>query len=127
MCRAGASWVQTHILEAYPDSDIDVTAIWFNMLFSDSRDRWDPNLLTDPRVTHYWDADQDIGRWFDQNEQAIGFDFNNGPIVWDSFLLFGPEATWSDLPTPLISFGNTVIADNDELHEATMKLLRPSP
>ena len=124
---AGASWVQTNILEAYPDADIDVTAVWFNMLFSDSRESWDPNLLTDPRVTHYWDPDQDIGRWFDQNEQVIGFEFNKGPVVWDSFLLFGPEATWSGFPAPLISFGNTVIADNDELHEATMTLLGPIP
>lgn len=104
-----------------------MTAIWFNMLFSDSRQRWDPDLLTDPRVTHYWDPDQEIGRWFDQNEQSIGFDFNRGPIVWDAFLLFGPEATWKDIPDPLISFGNTVIADNDELHEATMTLLGPIP
>lgn len=114
-------------MEAYPNADIDVTAIWFNMLFSDSRGRWDATLLTDPRVTHYWDPDQEVGRWFDQNEQSIGFDFNRGPVVWDSFLLFGPEATWTATPSHLVSFGNTVLADKEELLEATMELLEPLP
>lgn len=80
-------------------------------------------LLTEPRVTHYWDPNQDVGRWFDENEQAICFDFNKGPIVWDSYLLFGPEVTWAAVPAPLISFGNTVISDKDDLLEATQTLL----
>ena len=104
-----------------------MTAIWFNMLFSDAKERWDPELMTDPRVTHFWDPDQEIGRWFEQNEQLIGFDFDKGPIVWDSFLLFGPAATWAETPQPLVSFGNTVIADKEELLEAAMTLLGPIP
>lgn len=123
----GASWVQTNLLEAYPNADIDVTAIWFEMVFSDARERWDPDLLTDHRVTHYWDPDQEIGRWFDENEQLVGFDFNRGPIVWDSFLLFGPNATWEETPAPLVAFGNTVIADKEELLEAAKMILAAAP
>ncbi len=127
MCKAGASWVQINILEAYPDADIEVTAVWFNMLFSDARENWDPDLLTDQRVTHYWDPDREIGSWLDENEEVIGFDFKLGPVVWDSFLLFGPDATWDVAPVPLVSFGNTIIADKEELHDATMTLLGPLP
>ena len=53
------------------------------MLFSDAKSQWDPDLLSDARVTHYWDPDLSIGRWFDANEDQIGFEFNKGPIVWD--------------------------------------------
>lgn len=95
------------------------------MLFSDNKAEWNPDLLTDARVTHYWDPDQVVGRWFDENEQNIGFDFNKGPVVWDSYFLFGPEATWDSIPTPLISYGNTVLADKEELLEATQHLLDP--
>ena len=110
-------------MEAYPEADIDVTAVWFNMLFSDDRNEWNPDLLTDPRVTHYWDADQEIGTWFEENENLIGFDFNKGPIVWDSFFLFDSEATWDDFPFPLVTYGNTVLADKEELLAATQTVL----
>ncbi len=121
----GASWVRENILAAYPEADVAVTAIWFNMLFSDDRNEWDPRLLTDTRVTHYWDADRDIGAWFDQNEQQIGFEFTKGPIVWDSFFLFGPDSTWEAVPSDLIAYGNTVLDDKILLREAYEALLQP--
>lgn len=73
-------------------------------------------------MTHYWDPDQEIGRWFDENEQLIGFEFNHGLVVWDSYLLFGSEATWEQTPAPLVLFGYTIIADSEELLEATKML-----
>ena len=97
--------------------------MWFNMLFSDAREHWNPNLLTDARVTHYWDPDQEIGRWFNDNKAAIGFEFDKGPVVWDSFHLFGPDAVWGETPGPLVSFGNTVMADNDLLMVSVAELL----
>ncbi len=93
------------------------------MLFSDAKSQWDPDLLSDARVTHYWDPDLSIGRWFDANEDQIGFEFNKGPIVWDSYFLFGPEAMWASTPSPLISYGNTILAEREELLEATQAIL----
>lgn len=90
------------------------------MLPDDTRESWDPELLPDPRVTHLWDPDREIGRWFNDNKQAIGFEFNLGIIVWDAFLLFGPDATWDEVPAPLVSFGYTVIGER-ELLRATMQ------
>jgi len=92
------------------------------MLPGDSRVRWDPSLLTDPRVVHYWDIEAEIGRWFGQNQDAIGFSYFSGAVVWDAYLLFGPQAQWTDVPNPLESFGFTVLADKDELAAAIDEL-----
>lgn len=40
------------------------------------------------------------------------------PILWDGYLLFGPEARWDDAPAPLVGStgpGGTVIANLGEL------------
>lgn len=92
------------------------------MLPGDSRERWDPTLLTDPRVVHYWDTEGDIGRYFGENQDAIGFRYFSGATVWDAYLLFGPEAKWTDVPTPLESFGFTVLADKEELAQAVTRI-----
>jgi hypothetical protein len=92
------------------------------MLPGDSRERWAPTLLTDPRVVHYWDTEAEIGRYFGQNQEAIGFTYFSGAIVWDAYLLFGPEAQWTDVPTPLESFGFTVLADKDDLAQAVARI-----
>ncbi len=82
-----------------------------------------PDLLDDYRVTHYWDIDQEIGAWFYDNQDLIGFEFDKEPIVWDSFFLFGPEATWAEIPKPLFSYGNTVLAEKEELLVAVQEVL----
>ncbi len=87
------------------------------MLPRDARERWDPSLMTDPRVVHYWDSDAEIGRWFGQNQDNIGFSYFSDAVVWDAYFLFGPDAEWTDVPTPLESFGFTVLADKEELFE----------
>ena len=78
--------------------------------------------MTDPRVVHYWDTDQEIGKWFGQNQDEIGFSYFSGATVWDVYLLFGPTAEWADVPSPLESFGFTVPADKEELQSAIDRL-----
>jgi hypothetical protein len=43
---------------------------------------------------------------------------------WDSYLLFGPEATWTSRPTPLRSSGARVF---DRIEELSQALTRCSP
>src|SRR6266481_5737399 len=63
MCRAGASWVQTHILEHYRGAKLRVYVIWTVKLTFDSRDQWDGGGLIDPRVIHLWDQQDVVGGW----------------------------------------------------------------
>lgn len=119
---AGARWVQREVLEPNPDQSIRVYAVWFNQLPGDSRGAWDPSLLDDARVIEYWDEQRLSGPWFFEQREQIGFEFFGGAVVWDSSLLFGPQATWEEVPSPLEHFGYTVIARSDRLHTELQRL-----
>ena len=42
---------------------------------------------------------------------------------WDTYLLFGPDATWTSQPAPLRSSGSPVDHQIDDLHQALKPLL----
>lgn len=88
------------------------------MLATDHRLTWDDILLTDDRVIHFWDQERETGSWYAEQ----GF-YPFGRIAWDIFFLYGPEATWKDIPTPLIQTGFTIINRSTDLREAIMPLL----
>lgn len=112
--------MQSEILEANPQADLRVYTVWLEMLAGDRRSAWDPDLMPDPRVEHYWDADWAAGRWF--AEKVLGFE----GIAWDVYFLYGPEADWADAPAPLISSGFTVIGKSDQLFNDITPLLAGS-
>jgi len=89
------------------------------MLGGDARQAWDPSVMPDMRVKHFWDEDKIAGRWF--AEQWGG----TSGIVWDIYYLYDPETTWeANLPLPLSS-GVTIYAERQQLEEAMLRLLQP--
>lgn len=92
------------------------------MLFSDSRSRWrlTGHVITDPRVTHFWDEQKLIGRWYAKQDAPEAGDEQ---IVWDAYYLYGPEAEWTVKPEPLISHGATVVDEFEELRKQVLPLL----
>jgi hypothetical protein len=109
--------VQSEILTAHPQARLRVYAIWVNKQVGDARSRWDAAGLTDPRVVHLWDAKDVSGAWLVGNVQGYqGSD-------WDTYLLFGPEATWTSHPTPLRSSGAPVFDRIEQLSQALDPLL----
>ena len=110
--------MQQEILEPNPDADIVVYAIWFNMLLTDSRSRWDASLITDDRVIHFWDQPKETGRYYAQ--QGL---YPFGSVAWDIFFLYGPDASWEENPEPLISSGFTIIVQKDKLIKDITPLL----
>jgi hypothetical protein len=113
--------VQSDILEANPTARLRVYAIWTNKLFGDARNRWDADGLTDPRVVHLWDADDVAGDWL------VGHVSGYQGGDWDTYLLFGPEATWSGRPGPLRSSGSPVDEQVGVLRDAVAPLLAAPP
>ena len=109
--------MQEEILEAYPESDLSVYAIWLPMLAGDRRSAWDPDLMPDPRVQHYWDGDRESGIWFADKGASFG------GVAWDIYFLYGPDATWDAVPEPLTSSGFTVIGSKDRLLSDIVPLL----
>jgi mercuric reductase len=48
-------------------------------------------------------------------------------IVWDAYLLFGPDATWQNVPEPLISWGTPVYHRRHKLKSELLPLLEEEP
>jgi hypothetical protein len=111
--------VQSEILKTHPQARLRVYAIWVNKLFGDARNRWDAAGLTDPRVMHLWDEKDVSGEWL-----AANIDGYQGSD-WDSYLLFGPDATWTSQPAPLRSSGSSVAAQIDQLSQAFRRRVAP--
>ena len=109
--------MQSEILTTHPSARLRVYAIWTNKLFGDARHRWDAAGLTDPRVVHLWDANDVSGDWLAANVDG----YQGGD--WDTYLLFGPEATWASQPRPLRSSGGPVTDQIDALSRALGPLL----
>ncbi len=98
-----------------------VYAIWFDVLSGDDRSKWDSSLLNDARVTELWDADGELGNWFPQQDEYS--DNVRGPLAWDIFFLYGGDATWEDVPQPLVESGSTIIASRGKLKESILPLI----
>ena len=79
------------------------------MLGGDARDKWNGTTMPDTRVIHYWDANFQIGQWFAKN-----VDGNDG-VAWDIYYLYGPDATWETVPTPLAGSGVTIYGERETL------------
>jgi hypothetical protein len=72
--------------------------------------------MPDLRVTHFWDAGRFAGPWFARNiDGANGF-------MWDTYLLYGPDAKWEDKPNPLLGSGATIIDTGTQLQEELAKI-----
>jgi hypothetical protein len=96
------------LLESKPDADLAVFVVWLSVLGGDSRDFWDPELLSDPRTVHLWDADRAIGPWFGAREGS--------GLSWDVYYLYGPnERLRTSRP---ISTGAPVVAAIEKLEAA---------
>ena len=65
-CLTGARWVQDEILKKYPNAHFRVYVVWLPVWAGDSPSKWDAALLDDSRVTHFWDDERLVGRWFTQ-------------------------------------------------------------
>jgi hypothetical protein len=117
VCNEGARWVRSEVLDKHRKASLRVFVVWFDMMAGDSRQATDLRLLSDPRVTNYWDAGHLAGRWFAQN--VDGYD----GVDWDEYFLYGANATWQEQPKPLLSSGGSVISSSGQLEKAVTPLL----
>ena len=88
------------------------------MLWGDAREEWNGTTMPDPRVTHFWDGNTQIGQWFAKN--VDGFDGTS----WDAYYLYGPAATWNSIPAPLLGTGGPIYAEQGQLETQLQTLLK---
>jgi hypothetical protein len=110
--------VQREILEAEPAADLRVYAIWVPFLGGTSEAASaSRRVLPDPRVVQFWDGSALTSDWFATNVEK-----SPGP-AWDVYYLYGPDATWTDVPGPIVSSGGTIIGQSSALKAAITPLL----
>jgi hypothetical protein len=111
--------VQKEILDAKPEANLRVYAIYFEMVEDDrgAKSRVNPkDLLDDPRVTSFWDDRKVTGRWFDENVTRLGERQGvANRIEWDSYVLFGPDAQWGESPPDHVSWGRPLVQEAGRL------------
>jgi hypothetical protein len=88
---------------------VRVYAVWFPVLPGDASATVDKRLLTDKRVTNFWDPHRTVSNWFSHHVT------DQPGITWDAYFLYGPDATWDSMPAPLVSSGSPVIGRRDSL------------
>ena len=101
--------MQSEILEKHRSARLEVDVVWLPMLAGDSEQLIDRRVLSDPRVTYYWDPGRTVGAWFS------GHVTHKPGITWDAYFLYGPQATWGSAPAPLVSRGSSVIGTQGRL------------
>ena len=87
------------------------------MLGGDAREKWNGNTMPDSRVTHFWDGEYIVGRWF--AKEVDGYE----GIAWDVYYLYGPDAAWEARPSPLIGEGATIYGERETLEMKLRTLL----
>jgi hypothetical protein len=112
-CAGGAQYIEQEILEKFPKLDLQVYAVWYEMLPGDSKAAFPAakKMMPDARVAHYWDKKKAAGRWFKTNVPSA---FNK-PIQWDVYYLYDSDARWEQTPGPLVSTGRTLLETRKEL------------
>lgn len=109
--------MQTQVLAKLSSDKLRVYAVWLPMLWGDAREQWNGNTMPDPRVIHFWDGDTQIGQWF--AKQVDGYE----GVAWDAYYLYGPNATWNTIPSPLIGEGGTIYSERKQLETQLQTLM----
>jgi len=109
--------VQKQLLAQNPSTPLRVYTVWLPMLWGDSREMWNGTTMPDTRVTHFWDGEHVVGQWF--VKEVDGYE----GISWDSYYLYGPDAIWKTVPSPLVSSGGTIYGERETLEKQVHTLL----
>ena len=87
------------------------------MLWGDARDRWNGYTMPDPRVIHFWDGERQVGEWFAQEVEGYR------GVSWDTYYLYGSDATWEAVPTSPVASGGTIYGERERLEIQIRALL----
>jgi hypothetical protein len=109
--------VQNQLLARLPSDQLRVYAVWLPMLPGDAREEWDGTTMPDPRVRHFWDGEMEVGQWFGEHVEGYR------GVSWDTYYLYGLDATWETIPSSLVGSGGTIIDKREALKMQVDKLL----
>jgi len=91
--------VHDDVLKRIESDDLSVIAVWMPVLASDNAEEGKKaeRLLADPRVTHYWDGDNALGKLYGRALELP----RGRQLAWDIYFVYAPGVRWEeDLPEP---------------------------
>jgi hypothetical protein len=111
--------VQDEILAQNRTANFRDHEVWFDMLFGDSRSKWDGVGMADPRVVHRWDEQKMVGNWYSTTVT------HREKSTWDFYGLCGADApAWTitleqgvALAVPQLAAVATTLAGADAAEE----------
>lgn len=128
----GARAVHRSVLRKIDSDNLRVHFVWLDIIGGDSQAaaREQAEKIRDPRVTHYWIADDSLTRQF---AGAVGM--KEGAKAWDVFLLYDQDTTWGPNAPPQPesymhkkpSLPEERLLDADRLADEVRELLSDSP
>lgn len=87
------------LFERTQDSNLVGFAVWVPELGAHIGDvPTGTTLVSDPRIKHYWDADERLGKFYETSLPTPG------TPSWDVYLLYRPGIMWTDAAPPKPTF-----------------------
>ena len=99
---------------------LGVMVIWYGMLATDLRSKWDGRILTDSRAVHFWDEGRVVGTWYAEQR---GFSAHS--VEWDTFYLYGADSLWTldGVQPGLVQTGHTIFGARESLRDSLLPLI----
>ncbi len=88
--------MRENVLDKVKSDDLAVLSVWMPVLKSDNAEaakNAEP-LLPDPRVIHYWDADNSLGKLYGRQLTLP----RGRQLAWDIYFVYAPGVRWEDEP-----------------------------
>ena len=118
--------VHDSVLKQVESDDLSVFAVWMPVLASDNAEesKKAESLLPDPRVAHYWDGDNSIGKLYGRQLTLP----RGRQLAWDIYFVYAPGVRWEDEPPAPTAWMHQLARDErllsgDGLRRTIQKLL----
>ncbi len=128
-CFWATRFVERNALTEHPERDLRLMIVWVPVFPLDDETRANNAAIQsqDPRVSAYYDRHATASRWFYQHVIKDWPGLNEKPAfrrekAWDSFFLYGADATWEDLNKGL--GGATIQLERQKLLDGLAELYR---
>ncbi len=111
--------VHENVLKQVLSDDLFVIAVWMPVLGSDNAEagkKAEP-LLPDPRVTHYWDPDNSLGKLYGRQVTLP----RGRQLAWDIYFVYAPGVRWEDEPPEPTAWMHQLGRDERHLNGDTLR------
>ena len=112
--------VHDNVLEQVDSENLAVFAVWMPVLGSDNAEaaKKAEALLSDPRVTHYWDSDNSLGKLYGRQLTLP----RGRQLAWDVYFVYAPGVRWEDEPPAPTAWMHQLGRDERSLEGGELRL-----